>query len=193
MRNWSLLIVLFLFGSVFLNGCEEPRRHRRHLQKKSVKVYHLHDGRYCYHDDFGLWYWLILNNSATSSSGPSYYSGSSVRPSGYSWAPISSGGSRVEPDTKEIQTITETEPASVIEETITCDDRGCPAVDADGNLVDPDALSPDGGYGPDAPDGSDGGMGGGDGGSDGGGSGGDGGGDGGGGGGDGGGGGGDGK
>ena len=51
---------------------------------KTVSVYHLKDGRYCYHDQTDLkWYWLV-SDSGTSES-PIYYKETADKPSGYHW------------------------------------------------------------------------------------------------------------
>lgn len=64
-----LLIAIGIFGLTSLASCEH-RHHKYH--KAKVKVYHTQDGRYCYHDDNWVWYYLMLNSSSGSSNNTYY-------------------------------------------------------------------------------------------------------------------------
>ncbi len=141
----------FLIGTAVallsLVGCDN----RHHGHKKQVKVYHLHDGRYCYQDtDTMLWYWLLFsNNGGTHNYYTGTYSGS-MR--GVSWSTVdrvnpSLTQSKLEqPEEQELTELAIDSPESIMEETVVCDNMGSPMVDADGNLVDPESIAPDSPY-----------------------------------------------
>ena len=85
----SLLLGLLIGMSFTFSGCDV--HHHRHVKSpfhaKSEKVYHLKDGRYCYHDDTtNAWYWLYMMDSNNHCS---YYTGSaplsSKLPTNTSW------------------------------------------------------------------------------------------------------------
>lgn len=159
MRNSFICCIVFAAISFIFIGCENRsynHRNRKSHKIEKVHVYHLNDGRRCYYDsDTMLWYWLILGDSGSST----YYTGSESRPAGYVWStvrgPINENTERssfVSPDAKEVENISFYEPDAMYEQELVVDERGYPEVDADGNLVDPDQLAPDDGYGPDSND-----------------------------------------
>lgn len=152
MRN--ILSVLLICSLAFVPACDKSNHNRRHKhQKKHVKVHHLENGRYCYFDDnTHLWYWLVLHNSTDTKRSDYYYTSSgsnvsaSVRPSGYTWVSVKDPENKfIEPEENEIDNN-----EFIIEEEIVVDEYGNIEVDGDGNLVDPDQMAPDDGYGCDS-------------------------------------------
>lgn len=132
MKNFLVVLVILLSVA----ACEE-RRSRRAV-KRNVNVYHLADGRTCYHDNGSdLWFWLYIANA----NGSPYY---------YSPVPVNVGSTPPEArwvaaDPPSAEEITST--VSLETEMIATDTMGAPAVDADGYIVDVDDVAPDGSYG----------------------------------------------
>ena len=86
MRN--LLLVLLVACSIFITGCNESSQ--TNLTKRTVQIYHLQDGRYCFHnkDLDNMYYWLISDTSTVESM--DYYKSSlgNKTPKGYHWATV---------------------------------------------------------------------------------------------------------
>lgn len=145
--KWAILGVMGTL-TLFNGSCDHHHGSRKHLHRTHVSVYHVNDG-YCYYNTSNMmWYWLILNHSSS----PIYYNSTYIStnpPTGYSWAQVSNDrGEFVAPSPEQLSSLS---PESIVEETMVVDDRGIPAVDGDGNLVDPDQLNPDSPYDDNSP------------------------------------------
>lgn len=154
MRKTFLLALAF----AGLTACEESLQipeHQIFAQKLNATVYHLKDGRYCYYasnNNINSWMWLIQHNSYNGTSCNYYVGapllGNTIRPNGYDWhCMINSDMNMIEPTKQEIIDIisTATKPGaepSMFKIDIVISKNGFPLTDRDGNLIDPDRVSP---------------------------------------------------
>jgi len=107
----ALVSFSVITSAIFLPSCDlNERRSQLRLVKKSVKIYHLADGRTCYKDPItDIWYWLSIPD--VDGGKPTFYiSDKSINantefPSGVIWSLMTEGKKAIEPETKQLEEV----------------------------------------------------------------------------------------